>query len=121
MSTDKDYPEQVRAICNFAWRLFPKAVRPKKPDKNWLDTVDKLIRLDEETEEDIKAVILWARNHDFWGQQFLSLRKLRTTDKQGVKYYYRFKIQMNNEHRKTDSRNIQPVTNNDWSGFGTPQ
>ena len=89
----------IREICNFAWYLFPEDLRPKKADKKWYDTIDKLIRIDNKNPDEIKSVIRWARTNDFWKSQFLSLTKLRTK-KDNVRYYERF-----NELRKNDKTN----------------
>ena len=91
------FNKTVSEICNFAWPLFPKEIRPKERDKKWIDTIDKLIRLDNKSPEEIRAVISWTRNDDFWSNNFLSLTKLRSK-KDGVKYYDIF-----NENRKSKS------------------
>jgi len=51
-----------------------------------LDVFDKLIRIDGYQEGDVKAAIEWARGDDFWSTNFLSPLKLRSKDKNGVKY-----------------------------------
>lgn len=51
-----------------------------------LDVFEKLIRIDGYQENDIRVAIEWARSDDFWSTNFLSPVKLRSKDKNGVKY-----------------------------------
>ena len=51
-----------------------------------LDTFDKLTRIDKYSPDDIKKAIVWARKDSFWTAQFLSPVKLRTENKEGVKF-----------------------------------
>jgi len=48
-----------------------------------LDIVDKLIRLDNFKLDEIKAVLLWAVQDDFWNSQIYSLAALRKKGKNG--------------------------------------
>ena len=61
--------------------------RLSKNDKlKWADCVEKLLRIDEFTEEQILSAVTIGRKDNFWNKNFLSLLKLRKKDKQGVKY-----------------------------------
>lgn len=68
---------------------FPDDItkRLNKNDKlKWSDTIEKLIRLDKYTKEEIEKAVKVGRNDKFWKNNFLSINKLRKKDKQGVKY-----------------------------------
>jgi hypothetical protein len=54
----------------------------KKPrmegEDGWQDVIDKMIRLDNRTPEEIEEVIRWCQKDDFWQNNILSGSKLRT-------------------------------------------
>lgn len=45
--------------------------------QKWALHVDRLIRLDNRTPDEIEQVIMWAQGHDFWHRNILSTEKLR--------------------------------------------
>lgn len=50
----------------------------KKPNlQTWSADIDKMVRLDNRTPDDIKEIIIWAQNDDFWRSNILSTAKLR--------------------------------------------
>jgi len=50
----------------------------KEPNlQDWTDEVDKMVRLDKRTYEQIEIVIRWSQNDDFWQSNILSTKKLR--------------------------------------------
>ena len=106
--------EQVTEICNFACPLFPIEIRPKKPDKLWIDTIEKLIRIDGKQPEEIKAVIKWARSNDFWSKNFLSLAKLRKPNPEKVKYYDVFNENMKAESNGASTKGIPQEPDKGW-------
>jgi hypothetical protein len=73
--------------------LFPKKMQPKtEAQKNkWLDCLDKLERLDGYSLQVVYFISKKARSDQFWETNFLSVLKLRQTNKQGVKYVDVFK------------------------------
>ena len=44
----------------------------------WIDTINKLNRLDGYSFQEIKDTIIFGRNHDFWKTNFISIASLRT-------------------------------------------
>ena len=74
--------------------LFPEKMRPKtEAQKNkWLDCLDKLERIDGYSLQVVYFITKKAREDEFWQLNFLSLLKLRQTNKQGVKYIDIFKM-----------------------------
>jgi hypothetical protein len=52
--------------------------RAKKPNfQSWSDSIDKMIRIDNRSVEDIKKVIKFCQNDSFWKSNILSTSKLR--------------------------------------------
>lgn len=50
----------------------------KKPDiDKWAVNIDRLIRLDKRDPNEIKSVIAWCQDNDFWQDNILSTKKLR--------------------------------------------
>lgn len=74
--------------------LFPEKTRPKtEAQKNkWLDCLDKLERIDGYSLQVVYFITKKARSDSFWADNFLSIMKLRQTNKQGVKYVDIFKM-----------------------------
>lgn len=113
--------KQIAEICNFAWLMFPKEIRPKQQDKKWMETIDKLIRLDGKDPEEIKSVIKWARENDFWSDKFLSLVKLRNKDKQNIKYYDVFNEARKAKRNKVDTKHFSKPTDDAWPSVKEPR
>jgi DNA-binding PadR family transcriptional regulator len=94
-SKKRQYSEKTtKAFSHFA-ELFPLKYRPKTDaQKNkWLDCLDKIERLDGYNLREIYKVSKELRNDEFWQNNFLSILKLRNTDKNGIKYIDRFMVQ----------------------------
>jgi len=76
------------ALCKF----MPESITEKLTHKEklgWIDTIDKLIRIDQFTEQQILKAVKNGRESHFWAKNFLSLNKLRKN--QGdVKYIHVF-------------------------------
>jgi hypothetical protein len=50
----------------------------KKPNlQNWSFHIDRALRIDKRTPDELKAVILWCQKDDFWRSNILSTAKLR--------------------------------------------
>lgn len=88
-----EYPVQLFDFFNLIKKYFPEKVIANlnsKNEKAWIDTLEKLNRIDGYSFQEIEKIIQQARNHKFWSKNFLSLIKLRKSDKDGVKYHIRF-------------------------------
>ena len=52
--------------------------KAKKPNfQKWAEHIDKLMRIDKRTEQEITEVIRWCQNDNFWKTNILSTQKLR--------------------------------------------
>lgn len=69
--------------------LFPENYRPKnKTQQNkWIDTLDKLNRIDNLSLNTILKITSWGRRDEFWKDNFRSVVKLRRADKDGIPYH----------------------------------
>ena len=85
-----------RILIFFFEELRPKS---KKTENDWIDCLDKLIRIDGKTCEEIESVIIKTRADDFWRQNFLSVLKLRKRNKEGILYFTVFQ-QMESKKKK---------------------
>lgn len=86
-------PSQILNFFNLIKKYFPeKIISDLKPkdEKAWMETLEKLNRIDGYDFDEIEKIIRTARKDKFWSKNFLSLTKLRKPDKDGVKYHIRF-------------------------------
>lgn len=86
------YSKEVKELYKGVEIFFDENLRPKDQNRKnkWYDTLDKLIRIDGKTPEQIIQVVKKVRMDDFWHDKFLSITKLRDNDKNGVQYFLRF-------------------------------
>jgi hypothetical protein len=82
---DNDIEELYKSVIIF----FDENCRPKTviQKKEWIDTLDKLVRIDNYSPEHIQDVIKRTRMDDFWRTNFLSVLKLRKKNKEGIMYF----------------------------------
>ena len=94
-SKKRQYSEKTTKAFSHFVELFPLKYRPKTDaQKNkWLDCLDKIERLDGYNLREVYKVSKELRNDEFWQNNFLSILKLRNTDKNGIKYIDRFMVQ----------------------------
>ena len=97
--THIDYHEHVHITYNYCVTFFEEHLRPENNLK-WLDVIDKLHRIDKIEYNDIIRITRWARRDEFWRKNFLSLVKLRSVDKHGIKYIVVFNEKMKNEENR---------------------
>jgi hypothetical protein len=91
--------------------VFPERFLPKseKQKSTWLQCIDKLVRLDKYSLQEINRAIIFAREDPFWAKNFLSLLKLRNKDKNDVKYIDRFVNEYDNHVKKIALTHEDPV------------
>lgn len=109
------YSEEVLNLFQSIVILFDESLRPKTEEQKnaWLDTLEKCIRIDNYTPELIQQIVKKARQDDFWRTNFLSVIKLRKTDKQGVKYIDVFNARFfgRSDYRRSKAEGVLAVTN----------
>jgi hypothetical protein len=69
----------------------------------WMDTIDKLIRIDKRTPDQIYTLIQKTRADAFWNKNFRSIVKLRDKNKEDISYLIVFE--------KRFITNTRPQTN----------
>ena len=96
------YSNDVKNLYAEIEIFFDENLRPKtlKQENEWLDTLDKLIRIDGYSTDYICEIIRRARMDDFWRQNFLSVLKLRKKNKEGIAYFTVFEKKFNNGTKK---------------------
>lgn len=92
MDKDKDKEEdfsiEVKELYNSTVIFFDEKTKPHTPKQiaDWHDTLDKCIRIDGYSSDRVREIVKRMRMDDFWRTNFMSIMKLRQTNKQGVKY-----------------------------------
>lgn len=83
-NVEKAYPHFVQ--------LFPERYRPKTPAtiEKWKVCLDRIERIDGYDLRQVYEVCKQLRQDSFWSENFLSVLKLRNSDKNGVRYIDRF-------------------------------
>jgi len=105
INKQKVYSIEVNECFNSILDHFPKSLHPdtKKKKITWLKTIDELNRIDKIPFKHIKLVVKGIRNDDFWSRNFLSIHKLRKSNKEGIKYYIVFLEHL--KSKKNESKN----------------
>lgn len=102
------YSKEVHRCYSFCINQFEDYLIPKnKSDvNNWLDTIEKLNRIDKIPFEFINQITEGIRKDGFWSKHFLSLTKLRKKNGDGVMYIVVF-----NEQLKSNQNGTKQPTN----------
>jgi hypothetical protein len=81
--------------------LFDLRYKPKSDTqiKNWKQCLDRCVRIDGYTLDEVYLAVKNVRNNDFWKNNFLTLLKLRNHDKNGIMFIHRF-IEINRKNNK---------------------
>ena len=102
----KVYSKEVNDCFESCLKFFPESTRPKTDNSknDWLDTIDKLNRIEKIEFNLIVRIVKKVRNDEFWSKNFLSLTKLRQKNKEQIMYIVVFyeKFRTNG---KPDSKN----------------
>jgi len=106
----KVYSKEIHSTLSECLKYFPIHLHPKKED-TWLDTIDKLHRIDKLPLNNIIEVVKNTRADSFWSKNFLSLTKLRKT-KDGIKYIIIFNEQTKNNG--TSKKGNEQLTYEQW-------
>lgn len=81
--------------------LFDSRFQPKndKQKNDWYICLDRCVRIDKYSLDEIYLAVKNARQSEFWKNNFLTLTKLRNHDKNGIMYIHRF-IENNKKYNK---------------------
>jgi hypothetical protein len=94
---NKDINLYIELINTKFVNFFLEEFRPKNETQlnEWANCLRKLIEIDKYSENEIGEIIFWARQDDFWSNNFLTIHKLRKKNNEGIKYIEIFKHQKN--------------------------
>lgn len=105
------FSDEVVECYNEAIKHFEEHLHPnEKAKEKWLDTLDKLNRIDKLPFEAILQIIIWARSNNFWKTNFLSILKLRKKNREGVAYIIVFSEAMKKNQPKVLTPEAQAET-----------
>ena len=99
----KVYSIEIHDTFQKCLNYFPEHLHPNTEAKknNWLDTLHKLNTLDNLDLDLIRKIVKKTRADDFWSKNFLSLTKLRKSNKDDIKFiqvfYEKFKTTGNSK------------------------
>lgn len=105
------YHKDAYFVYNVCLNYFDETLHPKdtKTRRNWLQTIDGLLRIDKIAPNELLALIRKAREDEFWRKNFLSITKLRKNNKDGVKYIHYFQILFK---KKEEPKAVNPYARN---------
>lgn len=106
---EKKYSDEVLQTYHDCLKYFPSHLHPKNKN-GWLKTIDELNRLDKVPFEAITHLVKKTREDEFWSKNFLSMTKLRKTNKDGVKYAIVFNEAIKDENNKTGNQKSKGAT-----------
>lgn len=111
LNENENINRDIIELYNNVVIFFDENCRPKTETqkKNWYDTLDKLMRIDGHSPDHIQNIIKRTRMDDFWRINFLSVLKLRKTNKEGIMYFTVFEKKMNNESNKRGGASNEEV------------
>ena len=76
----------------------------KADGAKWVETIEKLHRIDGYDFETIEKVIIWGRTNEFWSQNFISIAALRKK-KNGVSKFQQILKRMEGEKNGLNQKN----------------
>lgn len=77
-SQNKEIPKQYNYLCNLlADLMVGNGVKRPTISGRWISDIDKLIRIDEKSVEQVEAAIRWSQNDSFWSSNIHSPAALR--------------------------------------------
>ena len=106
------YSKEVHACYEICLNYFEDHLKPsnEKIKKNWLDTIDKLNRLEKLPFNEIRRIVKGTRGNDFWRKNFLSIPKLRKKNNEGILYvivfYEKLKTQKNGKQNSVTGASL---------------
>lgn len=105
------YSEDIHNCFKYCEESFSADLRPQNDEEHikWLDTIEKLNRLDKITLKQVYSIVKFATEDEFWKSNFLSITKLRRKNKEKIPYWKVFlkQIESNgtNKQHKGNSNN----------------
>jgi hypothetical protein len=99
------YSESVIECYKKCLLYFPVQLQPiGEVVKTWLETIEKLNRIDKIPFDLIALIVMKARNDDFWSKNFLSITKLRKKNGDGIMYIIVFNEKFNKSNNSSNNK-----------------
>ena len=101
----------IEPILKHFIALFDLRFRPKTKEQKakWITILDQLQRIEQYDLRDVYKICKHIRQKDFWKTQFLSLPKLRNSDKNGDKWINRFYAIYKDDHKPDAYKKIKDL------------
>ena len=102
----KQWDEDVLNCHQAILKLFPSHLQPKsgKIEEEWIDTIDKLKRIDHVPLIRVYEIMKSVLEDDFWKGVVLSVTKLRAKNKEKISYIVVFNEKFPNGKNKQDAK-----------------
>tara|TARA_R110000851_G_scaffold142856_2_gene281679 strand:- start:186 stop:887 length:702 start_codon:yes stop_codon:yes gene_type:complete len=113
--TEKVFPMEILNCFDNCLKFFPEHLHPKN-QKTWIDTIEKLNRIDKIPFSEIERIVKATREDTFWSQNFLSMTKLRK--KKDEVYYIVIFGEKFKPKEKLINRQSQAVIEKNLTGWG---
>ena len=108
VKTEKVFSEDVIYCFEQCLVFFSKKLHPENKN-TWLDTIDKLNRIDGYSFSEIADLVKKIRADDFWAKNFQTINKLRNKNKDGILYHiyfterFKYKSPANNQDQPKET------------------
>lgn len=101
------FKEAFNCYCEVL-KYFPEHLHPKtdKIKNTWLDTIEKLHRIDKIPFSKIEEIVKKTREDSFWSNHFLSVGKLRKKNNDGIMYIVVFNEKIKKKPKSQDAMEI---------------
>jgi len=102
----KEWDQDVLNCTQAITKLFPDHLKPAtiNQTQKWIDTIDKLKRIEQIPLKRVYEIVKSVREDDFWSKNFLSLAKLRKKNGDDVMYIVVFNEKFPNAPDKAQSK-----------------
>ena len=101
----------IEPILKHFIALFDSRFQPKTKEQKakWIKILDQIQRIDKYDLREVYKICKHIREKDFWKTQFLSLPKLRNSDKNGDKWINRFYAIYKDDHKPDAYKKIKDL------------
>jgi len=90
-------------ICNLLAECIERnGFKRPTVTKEWLKVIDRMMRIDERTPEQIQGAILWATQDDFWSMNVRSPQKLR-------EHFDRLRLEATRKQKQNEPRGFSAI------------
>jgi hypothetical protein len=109
----KGFSEEVYNCYENCLNFFPEHLHPNgKLEQGWLETIEKLNRIEKIPFDVISEITQKTREDDFWAKNFLTMNKLRQKNKDGIMYVVVFNEKARPiKQIKVDKRSLAAANN----------